>query len=185
MLRTSIIAAVSALALAGCGQQAQQAEAPPVSEPLAPAAPTVAQISDADFVQQVANSDAFEVQAAEIAVQRGVRADVKDLARMLRTDHTATTQELTTLAPTINLAAPSPMVDGELATRLEALRNASGEAFDDLYLDQQVEAHENAIRTFQAYVSGAPQGALRQWAENTLPKLRTHLERTQTLENAT
>ncbi|MEJ0061385.1 MAG: DUF4142 domain-containing protein [Terricaulis sp.] len=179
-----ILLAVSAFALtAACGQQATTTETPTPIE--APALPTVAQITNADFAQAVANSDAFEIQSAEIAAHRGVRADVKEFARMMRTDHTATTAELTGLAPTINLTAPTPVLDADHNAKLEALRNASGEAFDDLYLDQQVEAHENAVSTFESYLTGAPQDPLRQWAETTLPKLRTHLERVRTLENAT
>jgi putative membrane protein len=183
-MRKTILIAVSALALtAACGQQATTTEVTP--PPVAEAPPAPAQITNADFAQAVANTDAFEIQAAEIATQRGVRADIKEFARMMRTDHTATTGELTTLAPTLGLTAPTPALDADHNAKLEALRNASGEAFDDLCLDQQVQAHQDAINLFQSYLAGAPQDALRQWAEATLPKLRTHHERAQSLENAT
>lgn len=184
MRRTTWIIAASALALAACGQQATTtAEAPADTTPVE--APVLGRATPADFVQTVANSDAFEIQSAEIAAQRGVRQEVKDFAAMMRTDHTATTQQLTTLAPTINLTAPTPTLTAEQQSDLEALRNASNEDFDDLYLDQQVEAHENAVNAFEGYIRNAPQDQLRQWAETTLPKLRQHLEQVQGLENAT
>ncbi len=183
MIRTALLAAASALALSACGQQAQTPAEPVVVEQ--PAIPALAPINNADFVQQVANSDAFEVQSSTIAEERGARANVKAFAAQMRVDHTATTAELTALAPRIGLAAPTATISAENQARIDSLRGASGEAFDDLYLDQQVEAHENAVKLFQDYLANAPAGELRTWAETTLPKLQAHLTMVQGLENAT
>jgi len=182
MFKYALLAA-SALSLAACGQQTttETTETTPATEAVAPAAA----MSDADFAQAVANADAFEVQSSELAASRAARQEVKDFASMMVRDHTQTTQELTALAPQINLTPPTPQLDGQKADRLNALRSASGEAFDDAYLDAQVAAHEEAVRTFENYVAGAPAGPLRDWANTTLPKLRTHLQQVQQLENAT
>lgn len=184
MIRNATIAAFGALALAACGQQAQTTDAEPATVEQ-PAIPAAAAITNADFVQQVANADAYEVQAAEIAAERGMRAEVKTFAAQMRTDHTATSAELTALAPRIGVTAPAAAVTPDNQARLDALRGASGEAFDDLYLDQQVEAHENTVRLFQDYLNNAPAGELRTWAETTLPKLQAHHTHVQGLENAT
>jgi putative membrane protein len=182
MVRTSLLAAISALALAACGQSTQTAETPPAPEP---AAPQQAAITEADFVQLVANSDAFEIQVSQLASDRAARSEVKDFAAMMVRDHTATTQELTALAPTIGLTAPTPVLDSEHQLKLDTLRGLSGAAFDDAYLDRQVEAHEAAISAFQNYIQSASAGPLRDWAQTTLPKLQTHLSSVQSLENAT
>jgi len=175
--------AFSALALVACGQQAttettETTPPPPVEAP-------VAQMTDAAFVQAVADADAYEVQTSELVSQRASRQEVKDFAAMMVRDHRATTQELTTLAPTINLTAPTPQIDSSRQSRIDTLRGQSGESFDDAYLDEQVEAHENAVRLFENYLVGAPAGPLRDWATTTLPKLRTHLTQVQALEDAT
>lgn len=183
MLRTTIFAGVSALALAACGQQTTVATTePPVAE--APAVAPAA-ISDADFVQAVANSDAFEIQSADLAIAHAGREDVKAFARMMKADHTTTSTQLAALAPTLSLTAPTPVIDTSHQGKLDALSGASGEAFDDAYLDQQVEAHQAAVRLFEDYLAGAPVGPLQQWAATTLPTLRTHLQNVQSLENAT
>lgn len=103
---------------------------------------------------------------------------------MLR-DHRATASELTALAAHVNLAAPTPQLDAAHTATLDALREARGEAFDDAYLDAQVEMHENAVRAFESYIAGAQAGPLRDWANATLQKLRTHRDQVQALENAT
>lgn len=179
------LAALSALALAAaCGQEVQTPE-PTAPPPYTPAAPAAAAIAPQDFVQRVANSDAYEVQSSQLAARNGLRADVKEIARMMVRDHQATTQELTQLAPTIGLTAPTTALDTEAQGNLTVLRNATGEAFDDAYLDQQVAAHEEAVRLFQDFIAGADEGPLKQWAQTTLPKLQDHLSRIQALENAT
>lgn len=183
MIRTTLMAA-GALALVACGQQStttETAEAPTIETP----APVQAVMTDAEFVQAVANADAFEIQSSELAATRAARQDVKNFAAMMVRDHRATTQELSALAPTLNLTAPTPTIDASHQAKLDSLRGQTGEAFDDAYLDAQVEAHENAVRAFEGYIAGAQAGPLRDWANTTLPKLRTHLTSVQSLENAT
>jgi putative membrane protein len=182
MIRSALLAA-SALALVGCGQQAattETAETPTTEAPAAPAAMT-----DAEFVQTVATSDAFEIQSSELAAQHAARPQVKEFAAMMVREHRGTTSELTALLPSLSLAAPSPQFDATQTASLESLRGQSGAAFDDAYLDAQVAAHENVVRAFESYLAGAPAGPLRDWATSTLPKVRTHLSSVQALENAT
>lgn len=185
MLRTSLLAA-GALVLAACGQQTtttETAEAPS-AQPQAPAAAPAA-MTDAEFVQAAANAGAFEIQSSELAATRAARPDVKAFAATMVRDHRAANEELTALAPRINLTAPTPQLDGAQTGTLESLRGKTGEAFDDAYLDAQVEAHENAVRAFEGFVASAQAGPLRDWANATLPKLRTHLSAVQALENQT
>ena len=184
MLRTSLLAA-GALVLAACGQQTTTTETAEVPSAQTPAPATPAAMTDAEFVQAAANADAFEIQSSELAASRGARADVKAFASMMVRDHRATTEELTALAPRINLTAPTAQLDGAQTATLESLRGKTGEAFDDAYLDAQVEAHENAVRAFESFVAAAQAGPLRDWANATLPKLRTHLSAVQALENQT
>jgi putative membrane protein len=184
MIKYTVLA-LGALALAACGQQTTTADAPETTNIEGPVAPVQAAMTDAEFVQAVANADAFEIQTSELAATRAARQQVKDFATIMIRDHRATTQALTTLAPTINVAAPTPAIDSAMQGTLTSLQGQNGEAFDDAYLDAQVAAHENAIRTFESYIATAAAGPLKDWANNTLPNLRTHLSSVQGLENAT
>lgn len=182
MTRTFLLA-VSALALAACGQQATTETAEtPADENVDIATTTVSQ---GDFIQTVAASDAFEIQSSELAAAQAARQDVKDLAARMVTAHQQTTQQLTQLASSNNLPAPAPQLNATQSASLENLRNQTGEAFDDAYLDAQVAAHENAVRAFEDYAANGEAGPLRDWAQQTLPTLRQHLSDVQNLENAT
>lgn len=141
-----------------------------------PAAP-----SAQEFAQTVANSDAFEIQSSELAAQRAARQDVKDFAAMMVRDHTMTTEQLTTLAPQIALTPPTPSLDAAKQGQIDSLRGQNGAAFDAAYLDAQVAAHTEAVALFERYASGGEPGPLRDWAAETLPKLREHLTHVQTL----
>lgn len=178
-----VLIAASALALAACGQQAttETAETPQTDQPVT----QQAAMSAADFIQTVATSDAFEIQSSELAAQRGARQDVKDFAAQMVTAHRQTTQELTQLTTANSLSAPTPQLNATQQASLDNLRGRNGEGFDDAYLDAQVAAHENAVRTFEQYASAGEAGPLRDWAQRTLPGLRQHLEHAQGLENAT
>lgn len=183
-MRRHLLIAASALALAACGQQATTDTAE-TSQTEQPATQQMAAMSAAEFVQTVAASDAFEIQSSELAAQRGARQDVKDFGAQMVSAHRQTTQELTQLTSANNLPAPTPQLNATQQTSLNNLREQSGEAFDDAYLDAQVAAHENAVRTFEQYASGGEAGPLRDWAQRTLPNLRQHLQHAQGLENAT
>jgi putative membrane protein len=179
-----LLIAVSALALAACGQEARvdTAETAPGNSP---SATQQAGRSAAEFVQTAATSDAFEIQSSELAAQRASRQEVKDLAARMVTAHRQTTQQLTQLASANNLPTPAPQLNATQRASLDNLRNQTGAAFDDAYLDAQVAAHENAVRAFEDYATNGESGPLREWAQQTLPSLRHHLSEVRNLENAT
>jgi putative membrane protein len=180
--------ALGALALAACGQQTattETAETPTAQTPAAPAAPTTTAMSNTEFVQAVVNATTFKIQSSELAATHASRQDVKNLATMLVRDHRAAAQRLTTLVPTIGLTMPTAQIDAAKDSKLDALRGQNGHAFDDAYLDAQVEAHQDAVHLFEQYAANSQAGPLHDFANSTLPTLRQHLERAQSLENAT
>ncbi len=181
-MHKTVILAVSALALTACGQQAQTASDDAASEI---AAPQVAAMSDADFVAAAANANHYEIALSQLAADRAEREDVKALAAMLLENHNSTAQQFVEAVAAADMAAPSPALDTGQSDRINNLRNNSGESFDDAFLDTQVEVHEDAVQIFERYATTAPTGPLRTFAEDNLPTLRAHLERVQSLENAT
>jgi len=178
--------AASAVALTACGQSTTTSTTTDneVRTPQA-TAPAVNAMSAADFVQTVANSDAFEIQSSQLANTRAARQEVKDFAAMMVRDHTLTSQQLTALAPQIGLPTPTPQLDATKQAQIASLRGQNGAGFDDAYLDAQVAAHTEAVRLFEDFTANGEPGPLRDWANTTLPKLREHLTHVQGLEDAT
>lgn len=181
-MKRHFVIAVSALVLTACGQQATTETK--TAETNQPVAMQQAGMSAADFIQTVAASDAFEIQSSELAAQRGTRQDLKDFASQMVTAHRQTTSELTQLTSANSLPAPSPQLNATQQASLNNLRNQSGASFDNAYVDAQVTAHENAVRTFEEFASAGDAGPLRDWAQRTLPNLRQHLQHAQQLDSA-
>jgi len=185
MTRTSLLAlsALGVLALAACGQQAQQQAELPAPAPIDTVTPTA--MTDAEFVQAALNADAFEIQSSELAAERAGRADVKTLAATLVRENRDATSALAALAPTLQITPPTPAVASDQTDDLADLNTKTGEAFDDAYLDDQVEAHNNAIALYERYVAESAPGPLKDWAQAELAEMRTHRDQVQALENAT
>ncbi len=69
--------------------------------------------------------------------------------------------------------------DFRTANRLESL---SGKEFDQAYIKQMVEDHQKAISKFETAQQNVEDAELKQFASDTLPKLRDHLKMAQDIQ---
>ena len=128
------------------------------------------------FVDAVAGSDLYEIESGKIAQEKATAADLKTFGAMLVADHTRSSEQLkaaaaqVTPAPTVPAAMPA-----DLTAKLASLRAASGEEFDRLFVEQQTEAHRQALDTLRAYASGGDQQPLREFAATAQPVVEAHL----------
>jgi putative membrane protein len=167
---------LGALALATAGPAAAET----ASQPTAPTTP--------DFKQNAAFSGTFEVASARLALERSQNQGVKDFAQRMVTDHTAANEELivrTGLRPDTLPGAtgiPGGFVSPEQAAHYQQLKDSQGADFDRTYLDQQVDAHRQAVTLFDNYAKYGDNWHMQKFAESTLPTLRTHLDHAQKLK---
>jgi putative membrane protein len=108
---------------------------------------------------------------------------VKDYAQMMIDGHTATTAELMPLAAAANVTPPSAL-DNDHMGKLDELRNASVEDFDDKYIDQQTDAHENALNLLKDFASNGKDAGLQGFASKTAPTVQTHLDQVKALDKS-
>jgi putative membrane protein len=179
ILMTTAFAA--AVALAACGQPAQQA-ATPASETAADAMTPAAAVIDPaaktlDFATNVAKSDATEIAMSKAAVAKTTNADVKKFANMLITAHTKTSKELKDWAAKTTVALP-PESERSGQGKIDEIVNADAKDQKDFnmkYLNNVVDAHQDTISKFQDYADNGAEANLKAWAVSTLPALREHL----------
>src|SRR5215213_3639303 len=102
------VAAVSALALAGCSRKeaatndANPGQSGPVNAAQDATGAAVGQVSASTlganstdaFVSNAGQSDMYEIKAGQMAQQKGQTAAVKAFGKMMVTDHTAMTNEM-------------------------------------------------------------------------------------------
>ena len=190
--QTVAVVAVSAaaLTLAACNQQ-QGSDAvdkvqDAVSEPVGQtSAATMGANMVSAYVPNAAMGDMYEIQAADIALERSQNAQVKELAKMIKADHTAAAAALKTAAAQ---AAPDTAVPSELDQRrqglIDNLRSADAANFDKTYIDQQVAAHEEAVTLHRGFSDKTDAPALAEHARTVLPKIEAHLQRAKQVQSS-
>jgi len=136
----------------------------------------------AEYVTKAAGSDLYEIEAAGLAEQKAANPEIRVLAVMIRDDHRRSTEQLTAAAGQMQPPMPvTPALDPAQQAEIEALRGATGPAFDQEYLRQQIAAHEAALAMVEGYAQSGDNEALRQHASSVAATIRQHLERARAL----
>jgi putative membrane protein len=91
-----------------------------------------------------------------------------------------TTQQLTAAATAAG-TPPSPSLMPMQAEMISQLQGENGAGFDQLYLRQQVQAHEMALALHQNYARNGDTPTLRTVAQAAVPIVRQHLDRARSL----
>ena len=189
MKTTATLIAASALVLAACTGEnsqdpvdaAQDAAAAPVGQV---SAATLGANTVAGYVPNAAEGDMYEIAAADIALEKSQNAQVRQLAEMIKADHTAASERFKALVPE---AAPDVTLPTELDERrqglLDNLRTASSEQFDQVYVDQQIAAHNEAVTLHRGFSDNADAPQLAEHARTVLPRIEAHLEMAETLKS--
>jgi len=149
-----------------------------LSAALTPAAAT--EMKAADFATAAAGSDAFEIQASQLALQKSQNDKVKAFAKDMIEQHSQSSAKLKAAAKEANIPLNAALPK-ELQSKLDALRTASGPTFDAAYLSAQISAHTTAAELFGNFSKNGEGGPIKAFAQQTYPVIRTHLVRLQAL----
>ncbi|XKM43029.1 DUF4142 domain-containing protein (plasmid) [Rhizobium ruizarguesonis] len=130
----------------------------------------------ADFVQEAATSDMFEIESSKLALERGDAA-TKAFAKQMVTDHEKTSSELKALITggKVQAQLPAAMTSGQ-QDMLDKLKGLQGDEFLKQYHSDQKSAHEDAVDLFKRYGEGGDNPELKAWAASTKPALEHHLQ---------
>lgn len=173
VLATAAIA--GALLLGACSRGSEP------EQMLASLAPTP-QIDPANYVQTSGMSDLFEVEAGKLASRRARNGEVRSFARMMVKDHTASTRKIRDAVAASNLGIQPPTaLDPQHQEKLTELRSASRAEFDRLYMEGQVEGHQEALKLQQSYGESGGDPNLKAVASQLAPIVQHHLDEAQTI----
>lgn len=136
----------------------------------------------ADFVQEAAISDMFEIQSSKLAVERST-GPAKSFAERMVEDHTKTSAELKKLAAQAHQQVPTAL-DSSHQNMLDKLKGLKGDDFSKQYVSDQDSAHKDAVSLFERYSKGGENAALKDWAGKTLPALQDHLRMAKDLDKS-
>jgi putative membrane protein len=194
-MRPIVLASTAVLALAAlaaCGEKpggaADQQDRPVnVAQDAAGAATGLATaaagaVSTDAFVRDAAMGDMYEIEAAKMALERSKSAEVKSLAQMILTDHTASSEKMKQLAASGQVTQPLPIeLDERRKGLLDNLRGSGGTDFDGRYIKQQAAAHHEAYLLMTGYGAAGQDETLKAFANEVAPKIKMHMDMAQKL----
>lgn len=135
-----------------------------------------AQDASERFVKKVSMSSLFEIEAAEVALERSQNPEVRQIAEKMIRDHKASSDKLKALLVQEKLRFRVSMtLDEEHAEKIRELKEAKSDEFDKTYLAMQEDGHEATIAEFERFLKAKDtHPALRAFAEKTLPTIKEH-----------
>jgi putative membrane protein len=172
------IALFGLIALAGCSHEKRTVSTtPPVTTTPAPrTAQTPANLQvDRDFIEEAVSGGMFEVESGRLALSRTAPDEVTEMAQTIIRDHSQANQKLMEIAREKSVTVRDEM-SSEHTSILDRLRNASEEDFPMMFHDVQMQAHQDTIALFERCAKYCQDLEVRQYAAETLPALRQHLQ---------
>lgn len=177
LLSTAMVLSLTVPGLAA----AQQSQPQPSQQSQQGAQQQAGQINAQQFVQKAAASGQFEVESSRLAQDKAQAPAIKQFAQRMVQDHTQANQQLQQVAQSAKMPVPNQL-DQPHQQMMQRLQGQSGQEFDRTYIQQQAEAHQNAVQLFQQYAQGGDNQQLQQFAQQTLPTLQQHLDMARNLQ---
>lgn len=129
-----------------------------------------------EFAESVAQSDGYELAAAQTALAQSRNQKVRAFAERMISDHEQMAKALSDASRAAGLEPPQPRVGGDLTRFLAGLQGLRGEEFDREYGRQQVLAHISALATMRGYAARGSDSNLRRMAMAAVPMIENHLQ---------
>jgi len=175
MRKLMIAVAGTSFLMAGC---AEMGDGGPEPAPMADMTPE----ARGPYVMMAGASDLYEIRSGQLAQQKAQRPEIREFGRMLVAHHTETTRQVTAAARASGMNPPPPRLMPMHRSMMRDLRQASGAAFDQVFLRQQATAHQMALDLHSNYSRAGDAPALRAAASGAVPVVTQHLERVRQLD---
>ncbi len=140
--------------------------------------------TDKKFIKEAAEGGMAEVEMGKLGQEKAQNAELKQFAQKLVQDHEQANQQLQQIAQQKGVE-----LDKEISKKnqrmLDHLRGLSGAEFDRMYVEHMVKDHQKDIKEFEKAANKGEDSDVKGFAQQTLPKLREHLQTAENLAGAT
>ena len=148
-------------------------------------ASTVAQTVTSDdeqaavtFARDASLAGLFDVESAQLALDRATSPDVRKLAREILEDQSLANSRLVAFAPKYARTT----MNAEYAARLDALKAVKAEDFDKAFLAAQKTSHDYSLKLLSDYAQSGGDKMLKSYASETLSFVTLHQSRVRSLQ---
>jgi putative membrane protein len=130
---------------------------------------------DAQFLVDVAEINLKEIELGKLAETKSDNPDVKNLGKMMVTEHTKALEDLKKLAGQKSITIPETISD-DGDKECDKLSKEKTADFNKDYCDKMVNGHKDAIKKFEDAANDRNDEDIRAFAATMLPVLRMHLD---------
>lgn len=131
----------------------------------------------AEFARGASLAGLFDVESAQLALDRAQNADVRKLAREIVEEQSLANSRLRAFAPKY----AQTKLDSEYTARLDALKAVKAEEFDSAFLAAQKRSHEESVKLLTEYAHAGGDKMLKSYASETLTFVTLHQTRVNSL----
>ena len=117
----------------------------------------------------------MEVQLGKLAQEKAGNEKVKEFGKRMEQDHSKANEELKKIASDKDVQLSNEL-DKKHEGKVDKLTKRSGADFDKQYMDAMVSDHKEDIKKFQRVADKGKDAELKQFARQTLPTLKEHLQ---------
>jgi putative membrane protein len=180
------VMAVTVLAFAACrdADYADRDSAAVVTDTTAVGG-NVEAYSDANAVAFIQTVNTGEIEAAALAKTKATDPEIKAFARQMETDHTKMKNEVADAAQRLGLSATATE-EAVLEDHQEDMRELNeakaGDEFDDKYIDEQVEAHKDALDEIDDAIEKTQNAEFKALLQKARGAVDGHLKRAEQLD---
>jgi len=188
------LAAVAALATLNASAQSSGPQSPGRQSPSTPSAQspstqssrqsssTAQSAGDSKFLEEAVRGNMAEVKMGELAKERAQSKDVRDYGQMLIDDHSKANQKAMTVAKSMSVTAPSEP-SAKQKQEHDMIAKLSGSEFDSMFMSHMVQDHQEDIAKYTMQAQSGDSSKATDYAKDTLPTLRSHLSKAQSIES--
>jgi putative membrane protein len=137
---------------------------------------------DSYFVTQTSLGTPFQVDAGNLAVTKGTTQAIRAYAQLMVSSHIAVNNALDAILKRKPTVPPPTLLKAAYSTMISTLEHENGKTFDADYITGQVN-YQNANAALYKYeIANGADLDLKDFAEQTLPKIEDHLQRALNLQ---
>src|SRR6202142_1618559 len=148
------------------------AQTPAASAPGTPLGP-----ADTYFVTQTSLGTPFQVDSGRLAETKGTTEAIRTYAELMVSSHITVNNALLAILKNKAPVPPPTLLKAAYATTVSTLQHETSETFDADYIRGQVNYQRGNTALYEYEIANGTDPDLKNFAEQTLPKILDHLAR--------
>jgi putative membrane protein len=137
---------------------------------------------ESKFLQEAIQGNLAEVEMGKLAKERSQNKDVRDYGQMLIDDHSKGNEKAKTAAKAMSVTAPTEP-SAKQKQEHDMMAKLSGSQFDSMFMSHMVQDHTEDIAKYTAQAQSGDSSKATDYAKESLPTLRSHLAKAQSIES--